>query len=173
MLTKASADTFIQIARKITRHVSKHISEDFRMLRRVASGLIALFVLAIVLTVWALRSDAIRDAENDTGNIAVVLSGQIARSIQSVDIILSDVRDQTKAQGTQTPNETDERIRSHDFYESLRGHLNRLTQADVIALIDNTGRVANSTSQWPRQVLTLPTANISSTSRMQATMAFI
>jgi diguanylate cyclase (GGDEF)-like protein len=128
------------MARKIYR-------DDFRTLSSIAFGLIVLFVLAIGLTIWGLRSDAIRDAGNDTGNIAVVLSGQIARSIQSVDIILSDVRDQ--AQGPQTPDETDRLIYSRDFYESLKGHLNRLSQADVIALIDNKGRVANSTTQWP------------------------
>jgi diguanylate cyclase (GGDEF)-like protein len=120
--------------------------DDYRVLRPVAFGLIALFVLAIGLTIWALRSDAIRDAENDTGNIAVVLSGQIARSIQSVDIILSDVRDQTKAQ---TADEAEQRIDSRDFYELLLARLHRLSQASVIAVIDNTGRVANSTTQWP------------------------
>jgi diguanylate cyclase (GGDEF)-like protein len=124
-------------------------SNDYRALSGVAVGLISLFVLAIGLTVWALHSDAIRDADNDTGNIAVVLSGQIARSIQSVDIILSDVRDQTKAHGPQTSDETDRRIRSHEVYELLLRELNRLSQADVIALIDNTGKVANSTTQWP------------------------
>jgi diguanylate cyclase (GGDEF)-like protein len=123
--------------------------DDFKVLSRVALGLIVLFVLATGLTIWGLRSDAIRDADNDTGNIAVVLSGQIARSIQSVDIILSDVRDQANAAGQQTPDETQRRIHGHDFYELLLSHLNRLSQANVIALIDHTGRVANSTTQWP------------------------
>jgi diguanylate cyclase (GGDEF)-like protein len=123
--------------------------DDFRVLSSVAFGLIMLFVLAIGLTIWGLRSDAIRDADNDTGNIAVVLSDQIARSIQSVDIILSDVRDQVNAVGPQTPEETERRTHSRDFYGLLLSHLNRLSQADVIALIDNTGRVANSTTQWP------------------------
>jgi len=41
--------------------------------------------------------------ENDTGNIAVVLSGQIARSIQSVDIILSDVATETKGARERKP----------------------------------------------------------------------
>ena len=122
---------------------------DFRALNSAAFGLISLFVLAIGLTIWALRSDAIRDADNDTGNIAVVLSGQIARSIQSVDIILSDVRDHAKAPGPQAPEETDRRMHSHDVYELLLQHLHRLPQADVIALIDSTGKVANSTTQWP------------------------
>src|SRR5580704_4231195 len=109
---------------------------DFRALNFAAFGLISLFVLAIGSTIWALRSDAIRDADNDTGNIAVVLSGQIARLIQSVDIILGDVNDLTKAQGPQTPDQTDRVLHSHDFYELLLAQLNRLSQANVVAVID-------------------------------------
>ncbi|MEI9804463.1 MAG: EAL domain-containing protein [Pseudolabrys sp.] len=119
---------------------------DFRALRGVAIGLILLFVAAIGLTVWGLRSDAIHDAENDTGNIATVLSGQLARSIQSVDIVLSDVRDQALAQGAQS---SDENLRTYDFYKSLHKSLERLPQADAIALVDKTGRVVTSTTQWP------------------------
>ena len=57
----------------------------FRMLICIAFALVALSVMAIGLTIWGLRSDAIREADTDTGNIAVVLSEQLARSIQSVD----------------------------------------------------------------------------------------
>jgi hypothetical protein len=74
--------------------------KHFRLLNGLGIGLILLFILAIGLTIWALRLDAIRDAHNDTGNIAVVLSGQIARSIQSVDIVLSDIRDRSIAERT-------------------------------------------------------------------------
>src|SRR3954465_16049365 len=112
---------------------------DFRILSGVAFGLISLFVLAIGLTIWSLRADAIRDADNDTGNIAVVLSGQIARSIQSVDIILSDVRDKLTAPGRRGQIETEQRMASRDFYDVLLGQLTRLSQADVIVLIDKTG----------------------------------
>lgn len=65
----------------------------FRTLICVAVGLIGLSVLAIGLTIWGLRADAIRDADTDTGNIAVVLSEQMSRSIQSIDIVLSDIRE--------------------------------------------------------------------------------
>ena len=123
--------------------------KKFRLLNSIGIGLISLFVLAIGLTIWALRSDAIRDADNDTGNIAVVLADQIARSIQSVDIVLSDVRDQARLQGTEALDQRDQQTRSHDFYELLQVHLGRLPQADIIALIDMTGRVTNSTTQWP------------------------
>ncbi len=78
--------------------------------------------------------------------LRVVLGGQIARSIQAVDIILSDVRDQAKAL---TQNGSDQRLRNLDFYELMLSQLGRLSQADVIAVIGNDGRVANSTTRWP------------------------
>jgi hypothetical protein len=76
--------------------------------------------MAIGLTIWALRSDAIQEANNDTGNIAAVLSEQLARSIQSVDIVLSDVREQVEPQNPSAQVELDQRIRSQDFYQFLR-----------------------------------------------------
>ena len=123
-------------------------ANNIRVLRGVALVLIAFFISAISLTVWALRADAIRDADNDTGNIAAVLSGQIARSIQSVDLVLSDVRNQS-TRGLQSEREIDQRIRSYDHYEFLKASLSRLSQADVVAIIGKDGRTANSTSQWP------------------------
>jgi diguanylate cyclase (GGDEF)-like protein len=122
---------------------------NFRMLSCVVFGLITLSVLAIGLTVWGLRSDAIEDAENDTGNIAAVLGEQLARSIQSIDIVLTDVREQTAAQSQSAPNEFDRNIRSHDFYELLKARLVRLSQAGFIALIDKDGQVAATTQRWP------------------------
>src|SRR5580704_17155660 len=77
--------------------VSKNIYRaNFRVLSCVAFGLITLSVMAIGLTIWGLRSDAIQEANDDTGNIAAVQSEQLARSIQSVDIVLSDDREQVE-----------------------------------------------------------------------------
>src|ERR1700686_3492603 len=101
---------------------------NFRMLSCVAFGLITLSVLAIGLTIWGLRSDAIQEADSNTGNIAAVLGEQLSRSIQSVDIVLTDVSKQTETQFPTTQAEFGQQIRSHDFYELLRERLGRLSQ---------------------------------------------
>ena len=119
---------------------------DFRKLSYVALGLITLSVLAIALTVWGLRSDAIEDAQTDTANIAMVLSEQFARSIQAIDIVLTDISEQTE---TLAQNEFDKRIRGHDFYKSLKERLGHLSQADFIAINDKDGQVTITTQQWP------------------------
>lgn len=121
---------------------------DFRMLSCVAFGLITLSVIAIGLTIWGLRSDAIQDADNNTGNIATVLGEQLARSIQSIDIVLSDVLEETKTLDP-SPQKYFEHIRSRDFYEALNKRLDHLSQAEFISIIDKDGQVAVTTEQWP------------------------
>lgn len=127
----------------------KTYRDDFRMLRVVAFGLITLSVLAVGFTIWGLRSDAIQQADTDTANIATVLSEQLARSIQSVDIVLTDVREQIEAQSPSARNGFDQQIQRHDFYQLLRQRLDRLSQAGFIALIDKDGQVATTTQRWP------------------------
>jgi diguanylate cyclase (GGDEF)-like protein len=136
------------IAKKFCMPQNIH-RNNFRTLSCVAFGLITLSVLAIGLTIWGLRSDAIRDADTDTGNIAAVLSEQLARSIQSIDIVLADVREQIETQNQPGQHDFDQRIRSQDFYQLLRERLGRLSQANFIALIDKTGHVATTTQDWP------------------------
>ena len=127
----------------------------FRRLICVAVGLIGLSVLAIGLTIWGLRADAIRDADTDTGNIAVVLSEQMSRSIQSVDIVLSDIREKLHEQSTASEEGFARWIASKDAYDFLNERLARLSQADFIALVDKDGHLVNTSRAWPTPVTAL------------------
>ena len=97
----------------------------FHRLIGVAVGLIGLAVLAIGLTIWGLRTDAIRDADTDTGNIAVVLSEQLARSVQSVDIVLSDIREKLNAQSAASEDGFTRWIASQEANAFLKERLAR------------------------------------------------
>ena len=121
---------------------------NFRTLRSIVFGLITLSALAIGLTVWGLRSDAIEDADRNTGNIAAVLSEQLSRSIQSVDIVLTDVREELK-ENELTDKTFDHYVSRYELYQSLKEQLGRLSQANFIAIIDKDGRAATTTQQWP------------------------
>ena len=131
-------------------HKNMH-RNNFRALSCVAFALIALSALAIGLTIWGLRSDAIQEAYTDTGNISAVVSEQLARLIQSVDIVLTDASDLAK---TQNPS-LDQQARSHDLYESLGERLGRLSPADSIALIDKDGEFEITTRHWPAPKMNL------------------
>jgi PAS domain-containing protein len=103
--------------------------------------------LAIGQTIWGLRADAIQEAATNTANISVVLSEQLARSMQSVDIVLTDIRERTEAR-TASAQEFDQYVGSPDLSEFLRQRLSRLSQADFIAIIDRDGHIATTTQHW-------------------------
>src|SRR5262245_33595058 len=51
---------------------------------------------AVAFTIWQLRNDAIGASITETGNIATLLAGQLSRSIQSIDAVLTEVKSSSK-----------------------------------------------------------------------------
>ncbi len=114
-------------------------------LKFTAIGLIALAVVAIGVTLWALRGDAIRAAERDAANIAHILAEQITRTVQELDGILNEFNTRTVAAGVISPEQFRQRFGSQALLDIMRERLAGLPQADFITVYDSTGRVLNST----------------------------
>src|ERR1039458_9414126 len=121
----------------------------FRFLIAVAVGLTCTAALAIALTIWWLRADAIADASQDTGNLATVLAQQIENSMQSIDLVLTEIRDQEVIRGAHPPNNFDNVLRDKDTNKFMLERLSRLRQAEFIALVDKNGSLVSTTPQWP------------------------
>ncbi|HEY5216287.1 MAG TPA: hypothetical protein VIJ17_05265, partial [Pseudolabrys sp.] len=121
----------------------------FRNLLGVAVGLTCTATLAIALTIWWLRSDAIREASANTSNLAVVLAAQTANSVQSIDLVLTEIQGQAENRGARASNDFNRILRGEDTYQYLTERLSRLQQAEFIGLVDNNGRIVNTTRQWP------------------------
>jgi len=121
----------------------------FHVLISVAAALACAAVLAIGLTIWWLRSEAIRSAYNDGDNLSIVLAEQISNSIQSIDLALSEIRGQAEIRNGQAPDDFDRNFSSENTYNFLIERLSRLPQAKLIALIDKNGKLVNSTRKWP------------------------
>ena len=122
---------------------------NFRKPLAVAIGLTCAAALAIGGTIWWLRSDAIKDVSKDTANLSVVLADQIANSIQSIDLVLSEIRNQEEKLSTASAGDFDRVLRSEDTHNFLLERLSRLQQAEFITLVDKNGKLANTTQQWP------------------------
>jgi diguanylate cyclase (GGDEF)-like protein/PAS domain S-box-containing protein len=118
-------------------------------LNGIAIGLIGAAVLAIGLTLWGLRSDAINEAGGDAGNIATVLAEQTARSVQSIDIVMAELKERIATFGTTPSEEFYRRLRRADVHDILKERVARLPQASVITLADKDGRVLSSSRRWP------------------------
>jgi diguanylate cyclase (GGDEF)-like protein len=109
---------------------------------------VAVAVTLIGLTVWTLRSDAIHDASSDAGNIATVLAEQTSRSLQAVDLVLTEVQDHLRRTGIVSADDFRVGLKDQDTFKFLRDRLSRL-QADVVTLADDQGQVVNLSREWP------------------------
>ncbi len=120
----------------------------FHLLLVVAGGLTCAAAVAIGLTILWLRSDAIADAAKDSGNLATVLARQLENSVQSIDLVLTEVRDKEELSAKQEINNLDQNFRE-DTYRTLIERQSRLHQAEFIAVVDKDGNLVSTTRQWP------------------------
>jgi diguanylate cyclase (GGDEF)-like protein len=133
-------------------YVSRGAKSARRLDSRIASaaiGFVGIAVAIIGLTVDGLRSDAITNASVNIGNIATVLAEQTNRSVQSVDLVLTDIRDNVKVQGSRTPEEFRDLLAGKATFSYLVDFLKRLPEADVISVLDESGRIINLSRTWP------------------------
>lgn len=122
---------------------------NFRLLVAIAAGLLGAAVIAISLTVWWLRSDAINDATKHLGNLATVLAEQTNLAVQSIDLVLDEIKERIENLGAGTQENFGHLQQDKTTYYSLKDSLSRLSQAAFISLIDKSGRVLVSTQVWP------------------------
>src|SRR5450631_42691 len=121
----------------------------------IAAGLLGAAVLAIGLTVWWLRADAIGDATKDTGNLATVLAEQTNLAVQSIDLVLNEIQERLENLGARTQDNFGHLQQDKNTYHSLLDSLAHLSQAALIALIDKDGRVVTTTQKWPTPTIDL------------------
>jgi diguanylate cyclase (GGDEF)-like protein/PAS domain S-box-containing protein len=118
----------------------------------IASGLIALAVLAIGLTVWGFRSDAIDEATNDVNNIAIILAEQTARSVLAIDQTLSELQHVAALAGG-SADERQRTLATPQTHALLKERVAQLPQAAVITLADDQGHLIASSRGWPTEQL--------------------
>src|SRR5450755_30823 len=125
-----------------------HAQSNFRKLFVVAIGFTGMAAVAIGLTIWWLRSDAIAHASKDSSNLAIVLADQTANSIQAIDLVLTEIKGQEEIRAAQTPNDIHRILGAEDTHQILMKSLSRLQQAEFIRLVDGNGRLVNATDEW-------------------------
>ena len=124
-----------------------------RSLICTAIGLIGLAAVAIGATLWSLRDDAIDLAIADTANIATVLAEQTARSVQSIDLVLTETTERIASFDTTTQAGLYKLLRTMMAHQVMQQRLVRLPQADSIFVADADGNALVSARSWPLQEL--------------------
>jgi len=120
----------------------------FYFLLAGAAGLTCAAAVAVGLTINWLRADVIGAASRDSSNLAVVLADQISNSIQSIDLILNEIKTEEELRSAGTPDQFDRVSRSEDTHQYLVDRLSHLPQADFISVVDKNGRLVNTTQDW-------------------------
>jgi len=121
----------------------------FRTLIGIAAGLIGLAVVAIGVTVWALRNDALIDAASEVANIATVLAEEGTSSIRSIDIVAGEIADEIRRRAGASPEQTQVFLTSETAHRLIDDRRQRLTQTDFVALVDADGQLVNTSRVWP------------------------
>jgi hypothetical protein len=127
----------------------------FRFLMAVTFGLTCMATLAIGLTIWWMYSNAIRDSFEHNDNLNVVLNEQLANSIQSIDLVLTEIKGQVEILGERSPNDFDRVLGGEDTHQLLTERLPRLQHAEFISLSDKNGRLVNTSRLWPSPMIDL------------------
>jgi diguanylate cyclase (GGDEF)-like protein len=125
------------------------LPRSFKLLLGVTAGLIGIGVLAIWLTLWLLRSDTIRAAQHNASNIATILADQTVHVVRALDTTLIDLREIVSGYGASDSGALHRALRTKDFHDRLSRMLTQLPHADVVTVVDDQGRLVNSSRSWP------------------------
>jgi len=126
-----------------------HGASSFGALAFFAMLLLLVAAGSLAWAIWQLNADARRDAYEETGNLATVLSGQLSRFLQAIDLILAETRDDLDGFDSAAATSWRRALSSQLTHDKLQARLARLPQAFAIGVADSSGQVLASTASWP------------------------
>lgn len=134
---------------------------------RVASGRYPIIVstvailggaaVATAVILHALWRDAVDDASAAIGTVATVLAEQTFQSVRAVDLVLDALVAQIDESGIETAGELKQEYGTEASRANLIERLDRLSQAQVIAVVDANGDAVVTTRAWPTPDINIAT----------------
>src|SRR3569833_1828299 len=117
-----------------------------------AALLIGAIVIGTAFLVANFRERALNDSERELKNTVLILSEQIDRSFQAIELVQRSVVDRTGA--LRDSADFTARMGSDDVHAMLQDKISGLTQVDAIALVNADGMIVNASrdNHPPRDV---------------------
>jgi diguanylate cyclase (GGDEF)-like protein/PAS domain S-box-containing protein len=124
----------------------------------IVSGII---LVAVVVAVTSSLLSNMRDrdlAEREQGlsALATMLSEQLDRTFQSIDLVQTVLIDQMQSAGALTASNFDQQISGYDTHQRLEDLIGGLPYVDSLVLTDPNGRLINYSRGWPIPTITSP-----------------
>ncbi|HTZ35538.1 MAG TPA: ATP-binding protein [Stellaceae bacterium] len=120
-----------------------------RRLVVVGAVLIAATILGAALSLWDLRRSAITASRSNVAALDTVLTEELSRSIQSIDLVLGEAIQEVVHSGAITPAEFRQQMASEATHDFLAGRLKALPQGTCLFLTAALGVQVNSSNFWP------------------------
>ncbi|MGC2412806.1 MAG: cache domain-containing protein [Stellaceae bacterium] len=131
----------------------KRRSAPSRRLSLAGAVLVGITVIAAGLTIWDRREETIASYRREMSNLGTVLAEQTARSMQAVDLVLTELQAKFVAAGADNPEEFKRVMGTEAVHRFLAGRQETLPQTDAVGLIGADGALVNSSRVWPVPVL--------------------
>jgi PAS domain S-box-containing protein len=121
------------------------------------SGALLIVAIAVgtAIMVGDYRNRAVADNERELNNTALILSEQIDRTFQAIDLIESGVVQNIESLRIVSGDNYALQMSGSDINLMLKGRANGLIHVDNIYLVDSDGNLLNSSRDWP-----IPATNV-------------
>ena len=131
-------------------------SRQTRWLLTAAGLVIAAIVVAVSVLLWNLRNDQIARSEEDLESLVLVLSEQIDRTFQSIELLQRDIIERVDSLDIASPEQFAARLSDEATHNFLKGRISVLPHVDALVLSDPNGKLVNFSRYWPLPQITFP-----------------
>ncbi|MCM8737961.1 response regulator [Azospirillum sp. A1-3] len=131
-------------------------SRPLRILLLIGGLSVAVLLTATIHYIVSMRERELAGAERELSTLNLSLAEQTASATQSVDLVLTTIIDQMKADGIATPADYVRRMGGRDTYQMLRARISGLPQLDAVTMIAADGHLINFSRYYP-----IPPVNVS------------
>jgi len=138
-------------------------SHPFRFIILSSLILIAVILPATWILLANLRSQQITDSEHDLESLSLVLTEQLDRSFQSIEVIQNNIIDRIKALGIASTTQIQQQMSDYDTHRRFKDQIAALPHIDAIVLTDPDGKLINFSRGWP-----IPTIRMITDKRAEA-----
>lgn len=111
--------------------------------------LIGVIAAATAYLVAEFRERELRNAERELSNTALVVTEQLDRSFQSVELVQRSVLDSIAAEHVATSEELTRVMGTQDVHRMLADKISGLAHVDAVTLINAQGKLINFSRYWP------------------------
>ena len=111
--------------------------------------LVGVTIAATGLTLLNLRDRELAESARELKSLTYVLSEQIDRNFQSMELIQAAVIERMRTLGIASAEDYKRQMSGRDTYQSLKDQISGLPHVDALVLLDTEGHRINVSRAWP------------------------